>query len=76
MKRFGLYGPNSRDFLTLGQKILWHTDKDELEFLTGGSMPVRELPGDIPQEQTLHISQHPEMAAVRWPLNRKDFRRA
>lgn len=73
MTRYGLYGANSRDFLTLGGRILVHDNQHELEFLTTGAA-IRELPGDIPDEQTLPISAHPELAGVTWPLNRAEFR--
>lgn len=64
-KRFGLYGPNSNDFLTHQGRILVHHDKAQLEFLVVG-VPVRELPPDIPDDQTLPIRFHPEMAAVQF----------
>jgi hypothetical protein len=64
-KRFGLYGSNSRDFLTYGGRILVHHDRAQLEFLVKG-VPVRELPPDIPDGQTLPIRFHPEMAAVQF----------
>lgn len=74
MKRFGLRGERSRDLLTYGGRVLWHTDPHELQFLVPTGARAIELPADIPAEQTLHISQHPQMAAVSWPLDRKDFR--
>lgn len=73
MTRYGLYGSRSRDFLTYGGRILVHDNRDELAFLITGAA-VRELPRDIPDEQTLPMSAHPELAAVRWPLRRGDFR--
>lgn len=74
MKRYGLVGEKSRDLLTHGGRVLWHTNRDELAYLVPiGARPV-ELPADIPAAQTLHISQHPQMAAVSWPLKRRDFR--
>jgi hypothetical protein len=62
-KRYGLYGPNSRDFLTYGGRILVHHDKAQMEFLVVG-VPVRELPPDIPEDQTLPIRFHPQMCGV------------
>lgn len=76
IRRFGLYGPLSRDFLTWGGRILWHTDAAELAFLVPLGAVVRELPADIPADQTLHIGSHPAMAAVQWPLTREQFTRS
>jgi hypothetical protein len=64
-KRFGLYGNNSRDFLTYEGRVLVHHDRAQLEFLVKG-VPVRELPPDIPDDQTLPIRFHPQMCGVEW----------
>ncbi|NUU26113.1 MAG: hypothetical protein HOV68_32125 [Streptomycetaceae bacterium] len=64
-RRYGLYGPNSRDFLSYGGRLLVHHDRAQLEFLVPGT-PVRELPPDIPADQTMPIRFHPELAAVQW----------
>lgn len=74
MKRWGLWGQQTRDFLTHGGQVIVHDDRAELEFLIPGT-PVRELPPDIPQAQCLPLRFHPDMASVRWPLDRRDFRR-
>jgi len=59
------------DVFTLGGAILVHDNPSELEFLfpgrkardvTGTRCPVRPW------------KDHPEMAGVRWPLRREDFR--
>lgn len=64
-KRFGLYGQHSRDFLTYEGRILVHHDKAQMEFLVVGAL-VRELPADIPDDQTLPIRFHPDLAAVQF----------
>lgn len=74
MKRYGLYGPVSRDFLTYGGRVLWHSDAAELAYLVPKGAVVREIPPSIPPELTLPISQHPRMAAVTWPLDKRNFR--
>lgn len=74
MRRFGLYAPAVKDFLTYGGRILVHTNKDELEFLFN-NVRVRALPQDIPTDQTLPIQLHPELTHIRFPLVRSDFRR-
>lgn len=76
MRRYGLQGEKSRDLLTHGGRVLWHTDPNELTYLVPIGARAVALPADIPAAQTLHISQHPQMAAVKWPLNRSEFRRA
>lgn len=72
MKRYGLYGSASRDWLTFGGRILWHDNQHELEFLTTGAT-VREIPRDIPDELMMPIKDHPKMFGVRFPLRREDF---
>ena len=81
MKRFGLYGAQSRDLLTVGGRVLVHSSPDagqakaELEFLFPGSH-VREVPPSIPADQTLPLEQHPELADVlTFPLTKEQFRR-
>ncbi|MCW0214369.1 MAG: hypothetical protein OJJ54_13500 [Pseudonocardia sp.] len=73
MKRYGLFGKNSQDFLTYGGRILVHDNRAEMEFLFPGC-PVRELPQDIPPDQTLPIEHHPDLSSVSFPLRREDFR--
>lgn len=75
-RRYALYGPVSRDWLTYGGRILWHTHPGELAYLVPHGATVRELPRDVPDDQCMHIRFHPAMATVRWPLNRKDFNAA
>lgn len=72
--RYALQGAVSRDLLTWQGRVLVHDNRDEMEFLFTGDVRVIECPRDIPQEQTLSIRHHPDLASVTWPLNRKDFR--
>lgn len=77
VKRYGLYGEISRDWLTYGGRILWHDDAAEMEYLVPlGTTQVREIPADIPDDLMLPLRDHPQMAAVRFPLRRSDFRAA
>lgn len=71
--RYGLYGPRSQDFLTYSGRVLVHDNPDELEFLVDGAV-VLPIPPGIPDDQTLPITAHPELAGVRFPLRRRDFR--
>lgn len=70
MTRFAIKGAASRQLLTYRGAILTHPNRAELEFLLPGAEVVpydgRELP-------TLPIARHPDMAALSWPLDRRDF---
>lgn len=74
MSRYALQGAISRDLLTWNGKVLVHNSKAEMEFLIAGDVKVIDCPRDIPPEETLPIRYHPQLAAVTWPLDRKDFR--
>lgn len=77
IRRYGLYGRGSRDWITYGGRILWHPDRAELEFLFhAGTTTVREIPADVPDDLLLPVRDHPGMAAVSWPLRRTAFRAA
>lgn len=73
-KRYGLYGANSHDFLTWGGLILVHDNSAELEFMvpriTGS---VRELPPDIPVNQTVPLLAHPNFLGVTRPITKEQF---
>jgi hypothetical protein len=71
--RYGLFGAQSRDFLTYGGRVLVHDNPDELAFLIEGAT-VRAVPPSIPDALTLPITAHPELTGVRFPLSRRDFR--
>lgn len=70
--RYGLQGTVSRELLTLGGRVLTHHDRGELEFLVTGARVVT-IPPDIPDEQTMPITAHPQLTGVVWPLRRTDF---
>lgn len=63
-----------RDLLTWHGRVLVHDDPAELAFLLAGEIRVVECPRDIPPEQCMEIRYHPQLASVRWPLDRKAFR--
>lgn len=73
MNRHALVGAVSGELLSLGGRVLVHDNAAELEFLFPGARVVA-LPSYVPPEQTLPVSAHPEMASVRFPLDRRDFR--
>lgn len=73
MTRFGVVGAVSHELLSYGGKVLVHDNAAELEFLLPDQQIVR-VPRSIPPQDTLPLSAHPELASVRFPLNRRDFR--
>lgn len=62
-RRWGLFGEVSRDFLTYGGKILYHTEAAALEWVTTGAR-VREIPRDIPDDLLMPIINHPHFEGV------------
>lgn len=77
-RRYGLYGTGSKDFLTFGGRIIWHHDRDELEFVcppNAGTATVREIPRHIPDELMLPLRDHPRCEGWEWPIARSHFRR-
>lgn len=73
MTVYGLWGPTSRDFLTFRGRVLVHDNRAELEWLFPGA-PVREVPSSFKADQCFAIEHHPDLAMVRFPLQRSDFR--
>lgn len=72
MNLFGMWGGSSQSWITYQGRVIAHTDRAELEFLCPGPS-VRPLNG-IPADEVLMLRDHPNMAAVRWPLRREEFR--
>lgn len=68
-----MVGSVSGELLSYRGRVLVHDNPHELEFLFPGTRVVT-LPSFVTPELTMPITQHPEMASVRWPLDRKDFR--
>lgn len=65
---------------TFRGRVLVHGDRAELEWLIP-THPVVELPGRTPEEvaarlgcPVMLLKDHPDMAAVSWPLDRRRFR--
>lgn len=73
-RRYALKGDRSGELLSVGGRVLVHDNAAEMEFLVAGARAV-ELGGSFPAELTMPLRDHPELAAVSWPLNRTDFRR-
>lgn len=74
MALYGLYGRATRDFLTVGGRVLVHSNRAEMEWLFPGSL-VREVPPTFPPGQTLPLDQHPDLVGVvTFPLTKEQFR--
>jgi hypothetical protein len=65
---------------SFGGRVLVHGDRAELEYLIP-THPVVELPGTTPEEVAARLGvpvmlwkDHPDMAAITWPLDRRRFR--
>lgn len=67
---FAIKGSVSGELLTFHGRILTHTNRGEMEFLFPAARIV-PYDGDLP---TLPVRDHPDMASVRWPLRKEDFR--
>lgn len=74
MKRYGLYGRTTREFLTVGGRVLVHQNRAEMEWLFPGST-VREVPPTFPPDQTLPLEHHPALVGVvTFPIRKEEFR--
>jgi hypothetical protein len=56
---------------TRGGAVLVHEDRAELEFLFPGRSTVDVTTSSLPK---MRWRDHPDMAGIRWPLRREDFR--
>lgn len=74
MSRYAMLGEVSKELLTYNGKVIVHDNREEFEFLvpTGGKV-IRITGGNLGQP-TIRLRDHPDMASVRWPLDRRDFR--
>ena len=66
-----MVGPTSGELLTHQGRVITHTNPRELIFLVPG-VRVTRLGQSYPA-QTLPVTQHPDFAAVTWPLDPRQF---
>lgn len=71
---FALKGDVSKELISFNGKVLVHESKEEMKYLFPFGATVVSCPDYIKPEEMLSIRNHPDMAAVRWPLDKKDFR--
>lgn len=75
--RYALYGQRSGDILTYQGRPLVHDNQAELEFLFPSTRVVPVTDADLVRRSPLDpmpIGDHPGMATVRFPLDRRDYR--
>ncbi len=72
MTLWALVGARTGEVLSWRGRVLVHPDRAELEFLFPAARVVA-CPPDL-VAASLPLAAHPDMAAVRWPLDRRDFR--
>lgn len=77
---FAMVGSVTGEILSYAGRMVLHDNRAELEWLCPG-VRVVELPGRSPEEvahrygrPAMLLRDHPDMAPVRWPLDRRDFR--
>jgi hypothetical protein len=77
---YAMKAPVSGELYSLGGKVLVHPTREDLEWLVPGSQMV-EVPGTTMDEVAARLGRpvmrwqdHPDMAGIRWPLDRRDFR--
>lgn len=77
---WAMAGHKSGEIMSFEGQMIVHPDRTELEWLTGGTVRIVELTGSTLAEVTdrygrpaMWFKDHPDNAALRWPLKREDF---
>lgn len=68
---YGLWGEKSGQFLTQGGRVIFHTSREELEFLFPGT-PIK--PVDVSPLEGIPVQYLRGMEAVEFPIDRSAFR--
>lgn len=68
---FGLWGGKSGQFLTQDGRVIFHTNRAEMEFLFPGT---EVKPVGVDPLEGIPLQYVRGMEAVTFPLNREDFR--
>jgi hypothetical protein len=72
MKTYALVGAVTGELLTYQGAVICHPNQHELAWLVPNARVV-ELPG-IVGLPLMWLKDHPDMAAVSWPLTKEQFR--
>lgn len=67
---YAIAGPATRELLTYEGRVIVHDNRAEMEFLLPGAQIVHTSGAGMP---LLRLRDHPDFAAVRWPLDQRDF---
>lgn len=73
MSQYALVGQVSRELLSYEGQVMVHPDRGELEWLFPGLQTAPVDPETLGRP-VMRLQDHPDMAAVTWPLDRRDFR--
>lgn len=68
---FGLWGDRTGQFLTQDGRVIFHTNRAEMEFLFPGTTVK---PVDVNPLEGIPLRYVRGMEAVQFPLNRSDFK--
>ena len=68
---YGILGRSTGQLLTFQGRAILHGDRAEMEFLFPAEKIVPVLNWHEPY---VPLRDHPDMAPVRWPLRKEDFR--
>ena len=68
---YGIVGRSTKTLLTYQGKAILHDSREEMEFL----FPAEKvIPAPHWVEDYILLKNHPDMAPVKWPLQKNDFR--
>lgn len=73
MTLYAYVGPVSNELLSYQGRVLTHPDPGEMRFLMP-AMRVIELPGADVGRPLMRLRDHPDLAAITWPLTKEQFR--
>lgn len=77
---WAMVGDSTGEILSYGGAMVIHDNRYELEFLCPGVRVVEVQGSTVDHVATVYgrpamlLREHPDMASVRWPLDRRDFR--
>lgn len=72
-KYYGIWGENTRGFITYGGRVIIHTNRKELEFLFPENTIKEVWIGPDP-DKTIAVWAHPQLAHITFPINKGEFR--
>lgn len=70
---YAFAGAVSGELLTFRGAVLTHLDRAEMAFLMPGQRVVELATADM-SRPLMRLCDHPDLAAVQWPLRREQFR--